>query len=51
MKNIAQIFSNNIKTRRKELGLTQKELAEIIDCSEKTISHWEVGTAIAPSMV
>lgn len=51
MKNIAQIFLNNIKTRRKELGLTQKELAEIIDCSEKTISHWEVGTAIAPSMV
>jgi len=36
-------FNNIISSRRKELKLTQKELAEILNVSDKTISKWEVG--------
>ena len=32
-----------IQLLRKEKGLTQKELAEIIGMSDKTISKWENG--------
>lgn len=32
-----------IKDRRKELGLTMKEVAEIVGVSEATISRWESG--------
>ena len=32
-----------IKTRRKELGYTQKELAEKLFVEAKTISKWETG--------
>ena len=32
-----------IQVLRKEKGLTQKELAEIIGMSDKTISKWENG--------
>lgn len=32
-----------IKMRRKELGMTQKEFAEILDISDKTVSRWESG--------
>ncbi len=30
-----------IATLRKEKGLTQRELAEILSVSDKTVSHWE----------
>ncbi len=48
---LAVIFSSNLKNRRKELGLTQKKLGELIGYSEKSVSKWEIGVCIAPSAV
>ena len=36
----------NIIKRKKELGMTQKELAEKLNISDKTISRWETGISI-----
>lgn len=36
-------ISNLIKTRRNELGLTMKAVAEFVGVSEGTISRWESG--------
>ncbi len=36
-------ISNFIKTKRKELGMTQEELAEKLFVTEKAISRWETG--------
>ena len=36
-------ISNFIKTKRKELGLTQEELAEKLFITENAISRWETG--------
>lgn len=33
----------NIKNRRKELGLTQKQVAESVGVSEAAVSQWESG--------
>ena len=35
-----------IKALRKERGLTQKELAERLNVSEKTVSKWETGNGL-----
>ncbi len=35
-----------IKALRKEKNLTQKELAEILNCTDKAISRWETGRGI-----
>lgn len=35
-----------IQEIRKEKGLTQKELAELIGVSDKTISKWENGVSL-----
>ena len=43
----SEIFARNLKARRRELGLTQKKLAELIEYSEKSVSKWESGYAIA----
>ncbi len=40
MKNI---FGNNLRAIRQELGLSQTDLARMVDVSFKTISHWESG--------
>ena len=48
-KPIEQIFSERLRARRKELRLTQRELAQRISYSEKSISKWESGGAIAPA--
>lgn len=34
-------LNERIKNRRKELGLTQKELADMLSISDKTVSRWE----------
>lgn len=34
---------NNIRTRRRALGLTMKQLASAVGVSEAAISHYEVG--------
>lgn len=39
-------IANRISRRRKELGLTQKELAERLYVSDKTVSRWETGKQI-----
>ena len=36
-------ISNLIKTKRKEKGLTQEELAQKLFVTEKAISRWETG--------
>ncbi len=36
-------FSENLKTLRKANNLDQKQLAEILNVSSKTVSHWETG--------
>ncbi len=51
MENIAKVFAVNLKNRRRMLKLTQKELADKIGYSEKSISKWESGTSVAPSII
>ncbi len=51
MNMVNDIFAKNLKARRRELGLTQKELAELIGYTEKSVSKWESGFAIAPSAI
>ena len=46
MENIA----DRISRRRKELGLTQKELAEKLHVSDKTVSRWETGKQIPDAL-
>jgi transcriptional regulator with XRE-family HTH domain len=36
-----KILSENIRRYRKQKQLTQKQLADHMDCSQKVISHWE----------
>ena len=36
-------FENNLKSIRISKGLSQKDLADILCVSFKTISHWEKG--------
>ncbi|MBR5439098.1 MAG: helix-turn-helix transcriptional regulator [Clostridia bacterium] len=36
-------FSYNLKKLRVERGLSQKQLAEVLQTTLKTISHWETG--------
>lgn len=43
---IREIISKNITKYRKELGLTQLELAEKLNYSDKTLSKWERGESI-----
>ncbi len=50
-KNYAKIFSENLKYRRRAAGLTQKQLAEKLGYTEKSVSKWESGEAVAPSVV
>lgn len=46
MKNINEIIGNNIKELRKVNKLTQYDLAEKLNYSNKTISRWESGDII-----
>ena len=39
-------IAGNIALKRKALGLTQKELAEKLHVSDKTVSRWETGETI-----
>ena len=45
-KDIKTIISENITKNRKRLGLTQLELAEKLNYSDKTLSKWERGESI-----
>lgn len=37
------MFSNILKEKRKELNLTQQEVADQLNVTRQTISNWEVG--------
>lgn len=43
-------MSNIVKDTAKELGITQKQLAEYIGVHENTISGWARGTVEIPPM-
>ena len=47
MKTLLEVFHpeemNNIKTLRKELGLTQVQFAELLGTTQITVSAWENG--------
>lgn len=51
MKDVVEILALNIKKRRKELGITQSELASLLGYSEKTVSKWECGNGAPPTIV
>ena len=40
-----QTMAETISARRKELGMTQKELAEKLNITDKAVSKWERGIA------
>ena len=46
---VSMIFAKKLRQRRRELGLTQREVGEMLGYSEKTVSKWESGAAICPS--
>ena len=50
MNDIAKIVAFNIKSRRRALKMTQKELADRLNYSEKAISKWENGLGLPPSV-
>ena len=41
----AKKLGTTIKTARKELGMSQREFAQALDISDKTVSSYEVGRA------
>lgn len=51
MEDVCYVFSKRLKDRRRELGMTQKELADLISYSEKAVSKWERGNALPPSCI
>ena len=51
MTDIKQIVSKNIAILRKQRGLTQLELAERLNYSDKAISKWERGESIPDIVV
>ncbi len=46
MEDIKMAFAKNIQELRKARGLTQTELAEILNYSDKAVSKWERGESI-----
>ena len=51
MNDIKKIIANNISELRKEFGLTQYELAEKLNYSDKSVSKWERGEAVPDVIV
>ena len=46
MEGLSKIFASNLQFLRKKNKLTQKDFAEILNYSEKTIAKWESGTTM-----
>ena len=46
MKKFEKIFSKNLKSYRKKFNISQKQLADIIGYSEKTVSKWEAAAGL-----
>lgn len=51
MRDSVNIIAEKISKRRKELGLTQKELAEKLNISDKTLSRWETGKQVPDALM
>lgn len=51
MENLKAIIAGNIAELRKQRGMTQLELAEALNYSDKAISKWERGESIPDVMV
>lgn len=51
MKSIEMIFGENLRRARRACGLTQRELAARLQYSEKSVSKWESGNAVPPSVL
>ena len=45
------MIAENIARRRKELGMTQKELAERLNISDKTLSRWETDKQVPDALM
>ncbi len=41
MRNYGKCFAENLRRQRQKLGLTQRQLADAVGFSEKTVSKWE----------
>ncbi|MBQ6152238.1 MAG: helix-turn-helix transcriptional regulator [Ruminococcus sp.] len=44
-------LTENIKNKRKEKGWTQRELADALGISDKTVSRWESGVQVPDAMI
>lgn len=44
------MFKDNLKALRKSAGLSQSQLADMLNVSYKTVSHWESGYS-EPSII
>ena len=49
MENFSKIFADNLRHFRKEMKLTQEQLAARLGYTEKAISKWEQGMSIPPA--
>ena len=49
MDNYSKIFAENLRRLRKDVKLTQEQLAEKLGYTEKAISKWEQGSSIPPA--
>lgn len=45
------LHGKDIRDLRKRLGLTQDELATLLDCGEKSLSRWESGRGLPSGIV
>ena len=45
--NVAQVFAHNLQTQRKKAGLTQRQLSERLEISQKHLSFIETGVQFA----
>lgn len=44
-------LTENIKNKRKEKGMTQRELADALGISDKTVSRWESGVQVPDALI
>ena len=45
------VIAENIARRRKELGMTQKELAQKLNISDKTLFRWETDKQVPDALM
>ena len=45
------MYLERIKNMREDLDMTQKELAKILNISQRTLPHYELGTRDVPTQV